>query len=153
MRQTLKQEAWGFHVPSIAARPWERSHFPWEAQLTDVSASLRELSEPWGRGDKIKAAIARAARAADLSYWRAFDIWYGKARRIEPDEAARIAAALQRKSDEHARNELHELRTRLLRLESLLVQTDPDFHRPTIDQTRDALRNMGRSDRPLARKR
>jgi predicted phage-related endonuclease len=121
--------------------------------LTDVSASLRELSEPWARGDKIKAAIARAARAAGLSYWRAFDIWYGKARRIEPAEAARIAAALQRKSDEHARNELHELRTRLLRLESLLIQTDPDFHRPTIDQTREALRDMGRSDRALARKR
>jgi hypothetical protein len=121
--------------------------------MTDLSASLRELSEPWERGDKIKAAIARAARAADLSYWRAFDIWYGKARRIEPAEADRIAAALQRKSEEHARNELHELRTRLLRLESLLVQTDPHFHRPTIDQTRDAMRDMGRSNRALDRKR
>jgi hypothetical protein len=97
--------------------------------LTDVSAYLRELSEPWERGDKIKAAIARAARAAGLSYWRAFDIWYGKARRIEPAEADRIQAALQRKSEQRARNEFHELRTRLLRLEALLVQTD--FHRPT----------------------
>jgi hypothetical protein len=121
--------------------------------MTDLSASLRALSEPWERGDKIKAAIARSARAADLTYWRAFDIWYGKARRIEPDEAARIQAALQRKSEEHARNELHELRTRLFRLEALLVQTDPDFHRPTIDQTRKAVRDMGRDDRPLARRR
>jgi hypothetical protein len=97
--------------------------------LTDVSASLRELSEPRERGDKIKAAIARAARAADLTYWRAFDIWYGKARRIEPAEADRIQAALQRKSKERARNEFHELRTRLLRLEAMLAQRDPDFHR------------------------
>ena len=121
--------------------------------MTDVSASLRALSEPWERGDKIKAAIARSARAADLPYWRAFDIWYGKARRIEPEETARIEAALQRKSEEHARNELHELRTRLIRLEALLVSTDPDFHRPTINQTREALRDMGRKGRPVARKR
>jgi hypothetical protein len=121
--------------------------------LTDVSAALRSLSEPWERGDKIKAAIARSARAAGLTYWRAFDIWYGKARRIEPAEADRIQAALQRKSEEHARNELHELRTRLLRLEALLVQTDPDFHRPSIDRTRDAVRDMGRNNSTLARKR
>lgn len=121
--------------------------------MTDVSAALRELSEPWERGDKIKAAIARAARAADLSYWRAFDIWYGKARRIDPAEADRIQAALQRKSEEHARNEFHELRTRLLRLESLLVQADPHFNRQAPDQTRDAVRNMGRVGRALDRRR
>ena len=97
--------------------------------MTDLSASLRALSEPWERGDKIKTAIARSARAADLTYWRAFDIWYGKARRIEPAEADRIQAALQRKSKERARNEFHELRTRLLRLEAMLAQRDPDFHR------------------------
>jgi predicted phage-related endonuclease len=121
--------------------------------LTDLSAALRELSEPWERGDRVKVAIARAARAAGLSYWRAFDIWYGKARRIEPAESDRIQAALQRKSEEHARNEFHELRTRLLRLESLLVQTDPNFVRPTIDRTRDALRDIGRPDRAVDRKR
>jgi hypothetical protein len=121
--------------------------------MTDVSASLRELSEPWERGDKIKAAIARAARAAGLSYWRAFDIWYGKARRIEPAEAARIEAALRHKSEERDRNELHELRTRLLRLESRLIQTDPDFHRETIDQVRKQSGQLGGMDRTLARKR
>jgi predicted phage-related endonuclease len=121
--------------------------------MTDVRAALHELAEPWSRGDRVKVAIDRAARRAGLSYWRAFDIWYGKARRIDPDEADRIQAALQRKSEEHARNEFHELRTRLLRLESLLVQTDQDFHRPTIDQTRDAVRDIGRPGRALDRKR
>ena len=52
-----------------------------------------------------------------------------------------------------ARNELHDLRTRLLRLESRLLQTDENRHRPTIDQTRDAMRDVGRKDRPLARRR
>ena len=54
--------------------------------MTDPAAALRELSEPWSRGDRVKAAIQRAARRADLAYWRAFNIWYGKARRIEPHE-------------------------------------------------------------------
>lgn len=120
--------------------------------MTDISASLRELSEPWERGDKIKAAIARAARLADLSYWRAFDIWYGKARRIEPSEAERIQAALRRKSEEHARNELHDLRTRLMRLESLLVQTDPDFHRESINQVRSQVRGLGGARGAVARR-
>lgn len=104
--------------------------------MTDFSTALRELSEPWPRGDKVKSAIQRAARLAGLSYWRAFDIWYGKARRIEADEAERIAEALRRKTEEAARNELQELRTRLIRLESILVQSDPDFHRTDIDLAR-----------------
>jgi hypothetical protein len=118
--------------------------------MTDISASLRELSEPWERGDKIKAAIARAARAAGLSYWRAFDIWYGKARRIEPSEAGQIQAALQRKSEEYARNELRDLRRRLLRLESLLVSTDPEFHRDDIDLARQQVRGLGGSNSAVA---
>lgn len=97
--------------------------------MSDIAGHLRELSEPWARGDKIKRAIDRAAKASGLSYWRAFDIWYGKARRIEAFEHDAVAQALDRKRKEAARNELYELRTRITRLESLLVQTDPDFHR------------------------
>ena len=109
--------------------------------MTDVAVSLRELA-----GDPlhpIKAAIARAAQAAGFDYWRAFDIWYGKARRIEDYEKAAVAAALDRKRREAARNELQELRTRLLRLESLMVQSDPDFHRPGLDANREHLRALG----------
>ena len=123
----------------------------------DVRAALHELAEPWSRGDRVKAAIDRAARAAGLSYWRAFDIWYGKARRIEPAEIARIQAALQRKNEERNRNELHEIRLRVARLEALFVQKDPEFHRPAADQGSRPIRPLGRAagvpDRPLARKR
>jgi hypothetical protein len=73
--------------------------------------------------------IDRAARRAGLSYWRAFDIWYGKARRIEQAERASIAEALEHKRKEATRNELHELRLRLARLEAILAGKDPDFHR------------------------
>lgn len=95
--------------------------------------ALRELSEPWTPGDRVKAAIQRAARASGLPYWRAFDIWYRKARRIDHSEIVAIADAIEKKRDREARNELQELRTRLAKLESRLSQTDPEFYRPQID--------------------
>jgi predicted phage-related endonuclease len=121
--------------------------------MIEPAAALRELSEPWERGDRIKAAIARSARAAGLSYWRAFDIWYGKARRIEPHEIDAIEDALVKRRKEVTRNEVHDLRNRLARVEALLVQTDEEFHRPHIDRLRSSDGGLGRMDRPLARKR
>lgn len=111
--------------------------------MNDIVAGLRELSEPWPTGSKVKEAIDRASKAVKFSYWRASDIWYGKARRIEEYEYAAVAEALDKKRREAARNELHELRTRLTRLESMLVQSDPDFHRESIDVARTQVRSMG----------
>jgi hypothetical protein len=98
--------------------------------VTDVQAALRELAEPSVRGDRVKAAIERAARLTGLSYWRAFDIWYGKARRIEEAERARIAEAVEQKRRAAARHELHELRTRIAKLETLFAQAGADHARP-----------------------
>lgn len=105
-----------------------------------VGNALKELAEPSARGDRVKAAIERAARLSGLSYWRTFDLWYCKARRVEAYELDAIHDALAKKRAGEARNELSELRLRLTRLESLLVQTDPDFHRPTTDFVRAQMR-------------
>jgi hypothetical protein len=115
--------------------------------------ALHELAEPWTCGDRVKAAIQRAARRADLSYWRAFDIWYGKARRIEDHEMDAIAAALEKRRKEVTRNEVADLRTRLARLEALLVSTDEAFHRPTLDRLRDSDGGLGGMDRALVKRR
>ncbi len=96
------------------------------------SDALKELAGPRGPGE-LKRAIERAARLSGLAYWRCFDIWYGKARRIELDEINAITDALQAKREKDAANELHDLKTRLARLEQRLAQTDADFHRPAID--------------------
>ena len=106
----------------------------------DAAKALRELSEPRSRDEKIVTIIERTARLAGLSYSRCFEIWYGRARRIEPAELLRIQEALEAKNRKDARNELSELRLRLARLESLLVLSDAEFHRETIDQTRAQLR-------------
>jgi ribosomal protein L29 len=106
----------------------------------EVSKALKELSEPSGRGDPIKAAIGRAAKASGLSYWRTFDLWYEKARRIEQFELDAINDALKQKRERDAANELHELKLRLTRLEARLAAGDTDFHRPAIDALGMAMR-------------
>lgn len=97
------------------------------------SERLHELAQPIDRDEKITLIIGRTARLAGLSYSRCYEIWYGRARRIEPQEIARIDEALAAKNRKDARNELSDLRLRLARLESILVQTDEEFHRPSID--------------------
>lgn len=98
-----------------------------------VIECLKELAAPYPPGDKTKAAIDRAARKCGLPYWRTFDLWYGKARRVESYERDAIADALAAKRELEAKNELHELRTRLARLEASLGTKDADFYRPQID--------------------
>lgn len=104
---------------------------------------LRELSEPWSSGERVKRAIARAAESAGLNYWRAFDIWYRKARRVEPREIEQIEQALRGKNERAARTELQDLKTRLALLEARLDAGDADLYRPVADQAGPQLRTLG----------
>jgi ribosomal protein L29 len=114
------------------------------------SKMLRELSEPIPAGEYVKTSIDRAARLAGLEYWRAFDLWYAKARKIEAYEIEQIAAAIQMKNEKEAANELRELKSRLLRLESRLASGDANFHSPSIDHARELVRQLGGQNRALA---
>jgi hypothetical protein len=108
--------------------------------MTTYSQALRELAEPRPVGDLVKRAIERAARITGIPYWRTFDLWYGKARRIDAHEAERIAAALQLKREDEARNEIHDLRTRLLKMESRLAAEATDRNRTVLGGVRPRLR-------------
>lgn len=121
--------------------------------MNDASTMLRELSEPWTSGEYVKSAIDRAARLSGLHYWRAFDLWYRKARRVEEYELDQIREALRIKNEKAAKNELHDLKLRLARLESLLASGDADFHSPSIDFAREQMRSVGRMGRAVDRKR
>ena len=109
------------------------------------SRFLRELSEPWPSGELVKVAIDRASRLAGLSYWRTFDIWYGKARRVEDYEIDKIQEALRIKNERAARNELHDLKLRLARLEASLAAGDAEFYSPHIDAYRAVTASTGRT--------
>jgi hypothetical protein len=107
---------------------------------------LRELSEPRSADEYIKNAIERAASMAKLHYWRAFDIWYRKARTVEEYELDQIREALRIKNEKAARNELHQARLILARLEARLNAGDTDFYRADIDGLRQASSGVGGSD-------
>ena len=112
--------------------------------MSEASALLRTIAEPFEPGERIKEAIQRVARATQLSYWRTYDIYYEKARRIEETELNQIKEALRIKNEKAARNELHDLKFRIARLEAMLsASRDPDFHGPDIDFTRELLRAPG----------
>ncbi len=132
---------------------WEgtgnKAHKAWEPD--QIAKWLQELSEPRPGGEKVKVAIDRAAKLAGLPYWRAFDIWYAKARQIEVFEIEKIADAIQEKNEKEAANELRDLKSRLARLESRLAAGDANFHSPSIDHARELVRQLGGPYRPLAR--
>lgn len=120
--------------------------------MSEVAILLRELSEPWPPGDRIKVAIGRAADRCGLSYWRAFDIWYQKARRIEGYEIDQIALALQKKREEEARNEIHDLRTRLLKMEARIAAEAANSARPASGGGRPRIGVLGGAHRAVARR-
>jgi hypothetical protein len=114
---------------------------------SDIADQLRDLAKPREHGEKISVAIDRVAGLCGFEFWRTFDLWYRKARRVEESERQAVTAALREKQTKAARNEFHELKTRLAILESRLNQIDPDFHSPAIDQARQQMRRLGAMDR------
>lgn len=118
--------------------------------MSDAATMLRELSLPWGPGERMKTVIDRTSRLCRLTYWRTSDIWYRKARRIEQHELVQIAEALRIKNEKAARNEFHELKLRLATLEARFNSGDADFHSPAADYARDVLRRYGDQDRAVA---
>jgi hypothetical protein len=118
--------------------------------VAEASQLLQELAAPQDRGETMKEILTRTARAAKLAYWRTYDLWYEKARRVEPTEVEQIRDALRIKNERAAKNELHELKLRLARLEASLSQGDADFHSPTIDYAREVVRQPGGKNRSLA---
>lgn len=99
----------------------------------DTAAAMKALSAPHERGEKLPDIIARCVRLTGFSYSRCFEMYYGRAKRIEPEEIACIELALRRKERRDARNELSELRLRIEMLEARYRVGDADFHSPDID--------------------
>jgi hypothetical protein len=111
-----------------------------------AAGMLRELSLPWAAGERMKTVLDRTSRLARLTYWRTYDIWYGKARRVEPHEIDQIAEALAIKNEKAARNEIHEAKVLLARVEARLNSIDADFHSAHIDGLRAQTSHLGGRD-------
>ena len=118
-------------------------------EMTEASIMLRELSLPWDAGERMKSVLARVSKACGLTYWRTSDLWYQKARRVEEYELQQIREALQAKREKAARNEIHELKLRLTKLEASLASKDSEFYRPDIDFYRAMFGQPGRTNSAL----
>lgn len=111
--------------------------------MKNLCDQLKQIAEPINRGEKINEVIGRVAKRVkvvglngdpqSMSFSRVYEIWYGRAKRIDQREIDAIEAAKDKRLREIARNELHDIKSRLALLESRLAQTDADFHRETID--------------------
>ena len=110
------------------------------SRTSDTQIILRELVGPRMADESIKITLANAARICGLSYWRIYDIWYGRAKKISDEEEAAIINAAKRKNLRTVKNELAELRTKMARLEALLSRTDEDFFSPHITALRETSR-------------
>jgi len=108
----------------------------------NFGSDFKYLAEPISRGEKIRVVIERAARLTRFHYWRAYEIWYGRAK-ITIEERDAIAAAAKAKREKETRDEFQELKVRLARLESRLVQTDAEFHRENISGLQQSVRGRG----------
>lgn len=101
---------------------------------------LREIAAPIDRDEKIGDVIARTARVARLSYSRCFELWYGRARKMDSEEAAQLEGILAAKRKTDTRNDIQKLRVQLAQIEARLSRTDEEFYRPTIDLVGQTLR-------------
>lgn len=117
------------------------SHSLWETRVTalacEISDTLKLIAPPM-EGDNIKSRIARAARASGLSYWRAWDLWYGKARRIDAHEADTIRNASKARlsrAERHA-NELTAIATDFEALAERLAALAAQSNREEFDRAR-----------------
>lgn len=115
--------------------------------MSDATTMLKELAEPWRPGEFVKDVIGRIAPLAGLSQTRAGDIWYGKARRVEDDELAKIADALSKKNKRAVWNAIHRIEADIAKLRAIVAGSDEDYGQPTIASSGGRLRVAGQADR------
>jgi hypothetical protein len=93
----------------------------------EMQQGIKRLAGPRRDGDNFESMIARAARAAGISYRQAKTFFYAESDdpRSKAVEAVRAAVAKHKA----ASDELTELRNRVARLERLLASKDEDGSR------------------------
>lgn len=120
--------------------------------VAEASARLRRLAEPYPAGDRVKAAIQRAAKRAGLPIQRAENLWYGEARLVRAEEmdAIRQADEARLAKENNAREQAQRLGTLFAAVASRLCETDADVHRDDIAALVKAARRLGAGDSPVA---
>jgi len=107
-------------------------------ELKQAEQTLKALGKKLAPLGNVRERIEQSARAVGISQTRAFDLWYGKARRVTTEEVAHIKAALRKTVRRGILNDIAEMRTRLDVLEARMDAGDADFYEPAVDVLRQA---------------
>lgn len=114
------------------------------AIVSEMQAGLRTIAEPVHAGESVKALINKAARRTGFEYWRAREIWYGRARRIDASELEIVRACLRKQEKASLNAEMAAMHARVSRLEALFTTQDPEFFGPDVSAVREQLAQLGR---------
>ena len=116
--------------------------------VAEASFRLRRLAEPYPAGDRVKAAIQRAAKRAGLPTQRAENLWYGEARLVRAEEmdAIRQADEARQAKENHAREQAQQLGALFAAVANRLCETDADGNRDDIAALVKAARALGGAD-------
>lgn len=120
--------------------------------VAEASFRLRRLAEPYQAGDRVKAAIQRAAKRAGLPIQRAENLWYGEARLVRAEEmdAIRQADDARLAKEHNAREQAQQLGALFAAVASHLRETDADVDRDDIAALVKAARRLGAGDSAVA---
>lgn len=116
----MSQKAWG--KPQKSDRDF----------VGEASGIIKTFAGRPTIGDKAKRQVERAARATGLTYWQAFDLWYGKASAKAAElfvhrvtnitaQAAQRLAEERAQEDNDARSELAILKARIAEIEARIA--------------------------------
>lgn len=128
----------------------------WEQHMSALAEEMQNgLRAVAGPGGSVKERISRAARRTGLAYWRVFDLWYGKARRIDPHEIETVRS--KQEQEEALRADTDELLAQVLARVAALEAALADQRASTasgpgakaIDQGGLVGRLLGRPSGPL----
>lgn len=120
--------------------------------VAEASFRLRRLAEPYPAGDRVKAAIQRAAKRAGLPIQRTENLWYGEARLVRAEEmdAIRQADEARLAKEENAREQAQQLGALFASVAARLWETDADGNRDDIAALVKAARALGASHSAVA---
>lgn len=117
----------------MSNKPSEKSEMSY---VVEASELVQRVAGPGDVGDKVKAAIRRAAHRLGFGYSRTKDIWYRNARRIDAFEIDRLR---ERAAEVEAKQAI----AGVLVVRQRLAAAGPERNRKAIDLLDGALREMG----------
>lgn len=109
----------------------------WQNEIADIAGPYTGNKKGW---------LSRAAMRANASYRQIKGLYYGEYRNPRYALAQRIRSAAEQARIQEARRDALATANLLYRHAEALANTDPDFHRQSIDAFREVARVLGGGD-------